>query len=101
MERLLWIGCVKRLEALHKQILATEAKDYSPWFRRTWACVWTVIYREQNVLRGQANVDVVRSELTACVGTVPRLTTWMFAFAKLVCENQLGRGLGICGDYTN
>jgi len=96
-----WIGCVKRLESFHKQILSTEAKDYSPWFRRTWACVWTVIYREQNVLRGQANVDVVRSELTACVGTVPRLTTWMFAFAKLVCENQLGRGLGICGDYTN
>ncbi len=96
-----WIGCVKRLESLHKQILSSDAKDYAPWFRRTWACVWTVIYREQNVLRGQANVDVVRAELTACVGTVPRLTTWMFAFAKLLCENQLGRGLGICGDYTN
>lgn len=96
-----WIGCVKRLEHLHKQILITQANDYSPWFRRTWACVWTVVYREQNVLRGQANVDVVRAELSACVSTVPRLTTWMFVFAKLVCENQLGRGLGICGDFTN
>jgi len=96
-----WISCVKRLESLHKQILAADAKDYSPWFRRTWACVWTVVYREQNVLRGHANLDVVRQELSACVTTVPRLTTWMFVFAKLICENQLGRGLGICGDYTN
>ena len=96
-----WMSCVKRLEHLHKQILAPGATDYAPWFRRTWACVWTVVYREQNVLRGQANVDVVRAELSACVTTVPRLTTWMFVFAKLICENQLGRGLGICGDYTN
>ena len=96
-----WISCVKRLEFLHKQILTTQAAEYSPWFRRTWACVWTVVYREQNVLRGQANVDVVRAEVSACVSTVPRLTTWMFVFAKLICENQLGRGLGICGDYTN
>ena len=92
---------MKRLEHLHKQILTTQANDFAPWFRRTWACVWTVVYREQNVLRGQANVDVVRAELAACVSTVPRLTTWMFVFAKLICENQLGRGLGICGDYTN
>ncbi len=61
------MSCVKRLEPLHKQVLDTHAKEYSAWFRRTWACVWTVVYREQNVLRGNANVDVVRQEMAACV----------------------------------
>jgi hypothetical protein len=95
-----WMSCVKRLEPLHQRLLLKEAKDYSPWFRRVWACVWTVVYREQNVLRGEANLDVIRQELADCINHVPRLTIWMFAFAKLVCECQLGRGLGISGDYA-
>jgi hypothetical protein len=95
-----WMNCVKRLEAFHQRVLVKEAADYAPWFRRAWACVWTVVYREQNVLRGQADVDVVRQELAECIAHVPRLTIWMFALAKLVCECQLGRGLGISGDYA-
>ncbi|MGN6547852.1 MAG: hypothetical protein ACTHK7_22645 [Aureliella sp.] len=95
-----WMSCVKRLEPLHTRVLVKEARQYSPWFRRVWACVWTVIYREQNVLGGRADIDVVRQELAECVGLAPRLTIWMFAFAKLVCECQLGRGLGISGDYA-
>lgn len=94
-----WMKCVPQLVQLHERVLVTEAKHYSTWFRRAWACVWAVMYREQNVLRGQANIDVVRQELAACVKDVPRITTWMFVFAKLVCECQLGRGLGISGDY--
>ena len=95
-----WMSCVKRLEQFHSRVLVQEAAQYAPWFRRVWACVWTVIYREQNVLRGQADIDVVRQELAECVTHAPRLTIWMFAFAKLVCECQLGRGLGISGDYA-
>lgn len=95
-----WMGCVKRLEPLHTRVLVQDAAGYAPWFRRVWACVWTVIYREQNVLRGLADLDVVRQELAECINHAPRLTIWMFVFAKLVCECQLGRGLGISGDYA-
>lgn len=95
-----WMGCVKQLEFLSGRVLLKDATEYAAWFRRVWACVWTVIYREQNVLRGQADIDAVRQELADCIAHVPRLTIWMFAFAKLVCECQLGRGLGISGDYA-
>jgi hypothetical protein len=98
-EKLPWLGCSDRLEPLHRRVLIADAKHTSPWFRRVWACVWPVVYREQNVLRGQANIDDVRQELAACIKEVPRLTTWMFVFAKLVCECQLGRGLGLSADY--
>lgn len=95
-----WMACVKRLEPMHHRVLIEGAAEYSPWFRRVWACVWTVMYREQNVLRGQADIDAVRQELADCITHVPQLTIWMFAFAKLVCECQLGRGLGISADYA-
>lgn len=94
-----WVNCVPRLKDLHERIMVTEAKQYSAWFRRVWACVWTIIYREQNVLRGQANIDVVRQEIATAIKEVPRLTLWMFVFAKLLCECQLGRGLGVSADY--
>ncbi len=84
-----WIQCVPSLTAMHERILVGEARDYPAWFRRVWACIWTVIYREQNVLKGQANIDVIRSEVAIAIKEVPRLTLWMFCFAKLVCECQL------------
>lgn len=94
-----WMKSAPRLEPLHTRVLVTDAKHYPAWFRRVWSVVWTIIYREQNVLRGQANIDVVRQEIATCIKDVPKLTLWMFVFAKLVCECQLGRGLGISGDY--
>lgn len=94
-----WMNCVPRLQKLHERIMVSDVKQYSAWFRRVWSCVWTVVYREQNVLRGQANIDVVRQEMAAAIKEVPRLTLWMFIFAKLVCECQLGRGLGVSADY--
>ncbi len=94
-----WMNCVPRLQELHERIIVRDARQYSAWFRRVWACVWTVVYREQNVLRGQANIDVVRQEIATCIKEAPRLTLWMFVLAKLVCECQLGRGLGVSADY--
>lgn len=96
-----WMNCVERFASLHQRVLVTDIKFFSPWFRKTWACVWTVLYREQSVLKGQADIDYVRREIAACITNVPRLTTWMFAFAKLLCECQLGRGLGTLGDFRN
>lgn len=94
-----WMNCVPGLKALHERILVKDAKQYSAWFRRVWSCVWTIIYREQNVLRGQANIDVIRQEVATAIKEAPRLTLWMFVYAKLVCECQLGRGLGVSADY--
>ena len=94
-----WMNCVPRLQPLHERIMVKDAKQYSAWFRRVWACVWTIIYREQNVLRGQANIDEVRQQIATAIKEAPRLTLWMFVFAKLLCECQLGRGLGVSADY--
>ena len=94
-----WMTCVPRLKDLHERIMVTDSTKYAAWFRRVWAAVWTIIYREQNVLRGQANIDIVRQEIATAIKEAPRLTLWMFVFAKLVCECQLGRGLGVSADY--
>ncbi len=99
-ETMPWMDCVPRLTSLHGNILLREARQYSPWFRRTWACVWTAVYREQNVLRGKAEIDPIRREMAACISHVPQLVMWMFLFAKLTCECQMGRGLGIAGDFA-
>ncbi len=93
-----WISCIDSLQDWHVSIL--ESPDFSAWLRRTWNCVWPTVYREQNVLRGQADIQILRSEMAACIRAVPELTSWMFVFAKLVCQTQTGMGLGICIDYT-
>ena len=95
-----WMACAERLAALHQRILVQEANYFSPWFRRTWACIWPIIYREQNVLRGQAQLDPLRQEIAACIAAVPRLVLRMFTMAKLLCEILFGRGLGISAHYV-
>lgn len=93
-----WFDCVESLKPLH-EMLCQNSNNFSPWLTRTWSCVWPVIYREQNVLRGRADIDRVRSELKACLDAQPRLCVWMFMFAKLVCQTQISTGLGFCADY--
>lgn len=95
-----WYTGIDSLAEWHGQVLGNRS-DYSPWLRRTWQCVWPTVYREQNVLRGQADVTAIRSEMAACIRAVPQLTVWMFVFAKLTCFTQTGMGLGISVDYTS
>ncbi|MFO1064700.1 MAG: hypothetical protein U0892_12625 [Pirellulales bacterium] len=95
-----WLGCLTELESLHRSVLGSGSRGYSPWFRRTWGAVWPVVYREQGALKGLADIDVVRKELAACVSAVPKLTVWMFAFGKLIGESRLGHGLGLSADYS-
>ena len=97
----LWMDSVEKLRYLHVRVLEEQSAKFSHGFRRSWACVWTVIYREQNKLRGSCDINYVRSELETCFRTQPRLTVWMFVFAKLVCLMQLGNGLGVSGDYRD
>ncbi len=96
-----WMECSTALKPFHIQVMEKDRKDYSPWFLRTWGCVWPIVYREQNILRGQADLDVLRSEISQCFQHVPKLTFWAFLFAKLVSSVFLGRGLGICGDFVD
>ncbi len=96
-----WFDCVPRLKELHQLVLIDESESYAPWFRRAWGVVWPVIYREHNVLRGMIELDRARKELAACITSAPRMTVWMFAYAKLICLAQIGRGLGTLGDFVD
>ncbi len=95
-----WLGCVARLHRLH-DVVQQQRTEYSPWLWRVWCCVWPIVYREQNVLQGKADLQWLRQELAECLSQQPRLTLWMFVFAKLVCQTQLGMGLGVSADYRD
>ncbi|MCA9157466.1 MAG: hypothetical protein KDA72_04020 [Planctomycetales bacterium] len=93
-----WENCVASLQPLHAG-LRQRPSSYAPWLLRTWHCVWPTVYREQQVLRERADIDVLRRELKACLDAQPRLCMWMFLFAKLICQTQLTTGLGFCADF--
>ncbi len=94
-----WMNSVSSLLPLHQAVLQGQSKNSNAWFRKTWAAVWPVIYREQNRLSQPCELHHIRSQLAECFATVPRLTVWMFVMAKLVCVAQLNRGLGVGGDF--
>jgi hypothetical protein len=58
-----------------------------------------VIYREQNRLQGSCDIDWVRRELELCFLNVPQLTIWAFVLGKVICQHQIGRGLGVSGEF--
>jgi hypothetical protein len=96
-----WVASVPRLVAMHRKVLTQLASTPppSPWFYRVWSCVWPVVYREQNRLQGACDIDWVRRELEICFLNVPQLTIWTFAIGKIICQHQLGRGLGVSGEF--
>lgn len=93
-----WEDCVASLLPLHES-LRGQASSYAPWLLRTWYCVWPIVYREQQVLRERADINMLRRELKACLDAQPRLCLWMFLYAKLICQTQLSTGLGFCADF--
>jgi hypothetical protein len=95
-----WMDCVPGLSGLHS-LLSKSPNDFSPWMVRVWHCVWPIVYREQQVLRERADVAVVRNELRICLTAQPQLCLWMFLFAKLACQTQVGTGLGFCADFRD
>jgi hypothetical protein len=100
LERSIWMDCVEKLKPIH-QLVLSNSRDFSPWFNRAWDCVWPVVYREQNLLNGKADINWIRGEIKACLTAQPRLTVWMFMFAKLTCQIMVGRGLGQCADFVD
>jgi hypothetical protein len=97
----LWMSCVDRMYDWHRSVLLTNELGLHPWFRRVWSGVWPVIYRERNRLRGACDLQTLRTELAECFASAPLLTEWMFVFARLACELQWERGLGIAGDFCD
>jgi hypothetical protein len=94
-----WTSCIDELAQWHRDVLLADSYGLSPWIRRTWSCVWPVIYRERNRLRGPCDLGYLRSELKACFDHSPELCQWMFITARLACEIQLGSGLGTHGNF--
>lgn len=95
-----WTTSVAHFAQWHQDVLMADSYGLSPWIRRTWNCVWPVIYRERNRLRGPCDLANLRSELKACFDNSPDLCEWMFITARLCCEIQLGSGLGISGNFA-
>lgn len=95
-----WFDAAPRLTELHERF-RKSSKGYSPWLAKCWNAVWPVVYREQNALKGLAHLEPVREEMKACLTSQPRLTVWTFVFARLLCQAQLGMGLGLCADYRD
>lgn len=100
LQHSIWMDCVAKLKPIH-QLVLSNAKDFSPWFLRVWDCVWPVVYREQNQLNGKADINWIRAEVKDCMTEQPRLTVWMFMFAKLSSQVMVGGGLGHCADFTD
>ena len=94
-----WTSCIAELAQWHRDVLLADSYGLSPWIRRTWNCVWPVIYRERNRLRGPCDLGYLRSELKACFDHSPELCEWMFITARLACEIHLGSGLGTHGNF--
>ena len=93
-----WQDCIPSLSEFHDMVLAPTS-EFSDSFCRAWNCVWPTVYREQNVLRGKADLANIRVDLKASLEATPKLTVWMFVLAKLVSVTQSGMGLGICADF--
>jgi hypothetical protein len=96
-----WMRSIEGMYEWHRSILVTNEMGLSPWMRRVWAAVWTVVYRERNRLRGECDLSSLRQEIAECFRSAPQLTEWMFVFARLVCAVRFERGLGIAADFVD
>lgn len=96
-----WMSCVHALYGWHRSLLLSNEMGASTWLRRVWNCVWPVIYRERNRLRGGCDLQALRKEVAECFEHAPLLAEWMFLFARLVCEVQFEHGLSIAGDFAD
>ena len=96
---LAWIDCIDSLQPMHDWVLSHQS-GLGDWVKQAWCCVWPTVYREQNVLRGRADLVTIRDQMANCMTNASELTVWLFVFAKLVCLTQRGSGMGVCADYS-
>jgi hypothetical protein len=71
-------------------------------FRGIWATVWPIIYcRRKRLKRGTCGLVDVRQKLDCCFQADPKLVTWLLVFGDLLCQAQVGDGLGIAAKFKS
>jgi hypothetical protein len=97
-----WCESVESLGDLHLAVLCGEGLHCSPTFQGIWATVWPIIFcRRKKLKRGTCGLTDLRHRLDHCFQADPQLVTWMLVFGELLCNLQIGDGLGIAAKFKN
>ena len=97
-----WCESVPALSDLHLAVLCGEGLQCSPTFQGVWATVWPIIYcRRKKLKRGTCGLTDLRQRLDQCFQADPQLVTWLLVFGELLCNMQIGDGLGISAKFKD
>ena len=95
-----WCESIPALEPLHQFVLGSGEMNLTPPFRGIWATVWPIIYcRRKRLKRGTCGLVDLRKKLDCCFQADPKLVTWLLVFGELLCQAQVGDGLGIAAKF--
>ena len=97
-----WCESIPSLEPLHQEVLGGRDMNLTSPFRGIWATVWPIIYcRRKRLKRGTCGLVDVRQKLDCCFQADPKLVTWLLVFGDLLCQAQVGDGLGIAAKFKS
>ena len=95
-----WCESVPEFDDLHLAVLCDEGLQCSPTFQGIWATVWPIVYcRRKKLKRGTCGLTDLRKRLDQCFQADPQLVTWLLVFGELLCNMQIGDGLGIAAKF--
>ena len=97
-----WCESVPALEPLHLAVLDGQGLTCSSVFQGIWTTVWPIIYcRRKRLKRGTCGLVDLRRKLDCCFQSDPQLVTWLLVFGELLCQAQVGEGLGIAAKFKD
>jgi hypothetical protein len=97
-----WCDSVPELGSLHLAILDGTGVASTSTFRGIWATVWPIVYcRRKRLKRGTCGLVDLRKKLDCCFQSDPLLVTWLMVFGDLLCQTQVGDGLGIAAKFKS
>ena len=95
-----WCESVPAFDDLHLAVLCGEGLKCTPTFQGIWATVWPIIYcRRKKLKRGTCGLTDLRQRLDQCFQADPQLVTWLLVFGELLCNVQIGEGLGVAAKF--
>lgn len=92
-----WAAQCPLLAELHQEVISS--REYCSAVRYAWESAWPIVYREQNILRGQSDIACIREQISHAMTQNADLTIWMFVMAKLLATSTIGSGLGTNGTF--